>query len=1251
MQRQKSMLGGGKRSSTATTVSQSVSVMEVLNNLATKRLTSEQICNKITQVALNYHASVLSVQVFENANYLRSLASNIMTDYYPSEMKNRVEEEVMGATATPFSCMKFFYEAGKHGLTLPLSTDEASKIARVRAIEALLAAAFFGSGQACQRLLEQNEQGVIALTAQEIQQLVEAQIFWYEKAFGRYNAETNHHDYSNIDAQLQAYQTLPALLTNKKAWDAVRQNPALFADVLRVAYHSGRAIQELLEADQKGTVVNLTNEERRQLVQRQIDQYFEAQLGGATIKVEDQKTPLLAIDSKVSHALMETPKASWESLLQFLKDLDAELPEHFRITNPDALADWTEANPMAFKAYFENMAAQAWVLVTDLDAKTRNHIETRNRVMLALAGLRHAAFKPDNRTLLDMRPAIATKKEANEQADALAAREIFNEAARLAELDAEDLKTTPNPEETVLFIGEGVEKKGFGITSSMRNAVDRTIGELTKCTRMKHNEKGSAPKYIARLAAAEMLYAGQSDLVTDANRAEVNAKVAAIKAKQAEDNLGIDTDGSYLSRKVARDQRLQDFKNTKAEQKAVREAELEQMIAGEQAFNATLVENNPITNFVRLVFLVAVQDLAIFGTLTQDWLTILSHALGEDLRAILAGEFAYEFTAGTPFSSEKSQEKFPLHMLVNDLSYVALIEIYRSAPRFFRMNIQDQLYDFTNGNVVQVNLVNLLNGPDFPLDSKVKKDSVANINGQLTHYQVQGYEDPLNALFKRVMLLQLFVSITQIAPAHDVTHNQYLEDATVLRRRLNTVILQRDPSSLVDYVKIVLLALQDQDVFLSLLTPDQKQLSKDSSNPFHGMLLRHNFQARYDLISPEDLAEVKLAMKQLANNSVDLYTPENVNNRYTVVNFFKKLIDLEPRVAAAETKHSPEDFGRLIEAQLNERQAADKVTEIDTVLIQFFEDCTFARYTQCLSEKLAKFNLDSSAWIHTQTATVSRRLTAIPGNARRSSFVEGASPVRRASSALFEPKTRTPSPEGDTVNSAVVIPVTALPVKVASDSKAGLERVDGSPSSAVDHSTLAPVASVAVASAAVPAQVVSEEAEELKKVAPPPPRDSAPPVPPPRRASVEPAPVEHNNPPRPSFLADIDGLRTDEGRKTDRPVSVIVRQNREESKAKREQAQSNGNRLAQMITSRRASIGYESDGYQSAEDGDTFKLQDNQVIGVRTDEWELAKPEEYTVKETRQSYSVALKFFREHQQQDAAAFVQAKIATFSPGSK
>ena len=1008
----------GKRSSTVPVVSQPVSVMTTLENNSPNRITAAQIFSKMNHMGSNYHAATPLNEMVDSVPYARAIGSRVMEEFFPSEMKDRVAEEVTGPAATNFSRMKFFLEAGIFGLSLPLNTDEASKRKRAVAIEALLMAAYFGSGQACQLLLEQNEKGVITLTVEEIQNLIRAQIYWHDKAFGPYSVETGHHDYTNVDVPSQAAQLLPALLTYKKAWDAMRQDPALYADVLRVAYHSGRPIQTLIDANEEGSIVNLKSAELRHLVQNQINQYFAAQLPGATIKVEDQQTPLLTIPSKVWAALMDAPKESWTSLLKFLQDLD------LRITNPAALAAFTEQNPMVFKAYFESKAGQALVSVADLDPKTKNHIATRNRVVQALLGLRHAAFKPDNKALLNMRPAIVEKKKTNDVADALAATAITAEAQRVAQKKSEiRADTVREIRETEQEAASDLNnKEGFGVSykrEGFEKAFRTSLNVETLATAIgKRDSKPGEKKYQDRIDAFMASPAGQE---YQARKKARDAKLGTLPSAEQATVVSLAQKEQGACRLL--DEEFEVFKATKENERLARVAELEAMKANEKALNQALVESNPITESVRWLFLVAAQDLAMFGTLTHDWLKNVEVLLVEDLRAFNAGEFAYEFTAKTMTASEKSKEKLPLHML-NNPAYIALFDIYRRDPANFRKNIQDQLIHL-NGSVESVNVIELLKA--FPVNSDPKKNTEKSVQNAVAHYVVEGHVDPLSHAFNQLTLLKMFVMITEISPQHDLAHAKFLDEAGILRNRLNKVLARQNSSPAADYVKTALFVLFDKRVLSDFA-------KRDESNPFRCVLARHSRSQENNFESKEYFT-VELALEQLSDNTERAITAANINNALRVLSYLKKMLGIETQISDADLHlqtgeaRSPQKMTAVLRQRMASRRDAGQETEIDVLLVKcFFDyiDVMYAKFCQDAAGQ-AKLTVDASEWTHRNQANIMREQLGVVTsvNTRRSSVSSDSSPlvqrersnsmVSAAASMSLSPSVTTPPVVGKAV--------------------------------------------------------------------------------------------------------------------------------------------------------------------------------------------------------------------------------------------
>ncbi len=77
----------------------------------------------------------------------------------------------------------------------------------------------------------------------------------------------------------------------------------------------------------------------------------------------------------------------------------------------------------------------------------------------------------------------------------------------------------------------------------------------------------------------------------------------------------------------------------------------------------------------------------------------------------------------------------------------------------------------------------------------------------------------------------------------------------------------------------------------------------------------------------------------------------------------------------------------------------------------------------------------------------------------------------------------------------------------------------------------------------------------------------------------------------------------------------------------------------------------EIDGYLSADEEDTFRLSNDEIIGIRPeDEWEddLNKPrDEYTVKGAEKSLKIVYKFFVENKMLKEADVVQGKLGALS----
>lgn len=786
-------------------------------------------------------------------------------------------------------------------------------------LDALRSAAYFGCGQACQQLIEASEWDIVSYSNEEIRSLIRTQLFWYEKSL--------------VDARLSDAQTLLSLLELPQAWAAMREDADLYQDVVRVVYPTGVSKQELLNANEEHSYIALSTEEVLSLVQGQIDSYRAFSTTSNPREALAHAPLTLLQQPNVVAAMKAFPSKSYDMLLEFFRLLTSHLTSAEHVATPEALAAFTEANPMLFKGYFEDRKAHDVIAKSGISAEESIFIQMRHDVLTAMQGVRHLVAKADIDELYAMRPQIAEKEKSNATADQEAVVRIKNRTDRLTNDDLLDQDRV-----MISFDRRGIDKMWSSpqATQSYRE-ISRKLDEAKK-----KNDQKNVAEYQSRLSGATT----QSDYQ------------------------------AYVVRKAGREQCIAKARDDEATLKNTREQELQALVAQEQALRDAFALRNPFSKTLELILLVVAQDFAVYKTLTNNPKRLIAELILEDIEAFKASTFAYRVAA-----EHRSCQRLPLVVAANATAYLTFLQVgvevflqrdektkqpnFNVAVEEFWTQLQDRLFG-NQGNVAEVDIFNLLakkpfyylrttHGGGKRLNEEVKSE----ITELLELYRRPNYQDSLSALMNGSMLLALFVSVHgHIFPGYKEEYTVVMRETDAARARLSKIVARPftgTPSRLRNYLQMALVAMLDKPAIKRLL-------DKSSSNPWYSILLDKEVVKAGDYLcdmttfaNSDDIA-VRAAIVQLSNTQETSITMTDTNNAYDLLAYLK--------------------------AQLVKASAE---TEIDTLVIEFLYTMIQARYMEYCASTKTQVKPNTNPVVHTNEAAARRaaraaKVTKVVGN-------------------------------------------------------------------------------------------------------------------------------------------------------------------------------------------------------------------------------------------------------------------------------
>ena len=811
--------------------------------------TPTQMLNAKEAVLLMYsQISKLRAASHDNqalASFLRLMASETMTNVYGDDDEERISQE-MGDKATNLARMKFCLAGAA---AAQLKGDQ-----QTLEMELLRAALYFGASHAGQALLEANEAGLITLTDAEICDIVETMIFWREEA-----QKTN----SPVP---QEVQMLPALINLKKAWPAVYKKRELFNQLLEVAYlKSGVTCQEMLDANEQGTI-KLTHSEVRRLIEQQITLYREISASESR-EVAMQHAPKLLTQAepwrtqpKAWAAIQEGGLASFTLLKNFNDFITTQLPEAARVETLNALVATTEIEPGRFVEHFQDSVTQAAVKKNTerfVEDQAFNTMRTNN--LLAQVELRHEVAKPLVREIYDMRPKITKKREKNVSDDRASADRISAEKARLDAEDAADLLEHPNPEVTIRYIGQG---KG-----GMRDMFDKTIGKPVVQSRADFNKKVASAsaadkdRYAIRIRECEAIY------------------------------------HAYLGRRADREKALETFKANEKIGSEARSAELLVLENQERDLIAAFKAMNPLATCIREALLAMTRDLAVYGTVTHNWLSLIARMVAEDAFAYRTGtkdQFGYDGVKGTKIKNER----MPVFIAANEPVELALLKVFfdanpglvdkknltdytnKAVLDAFLKGMQDNFLD-ANGHVIMVDPIDFLE-KHFPLDESANTEIKKAARKEETRKAVEKNtvrargEDLTLIVIESLKLAALALTMTHLFPEANADVIGYTDLHST--RLLKLVASMNVSSRLRNYFMVALVAMHNPAALKKLAD------LQDTNNPLN----------QYGVSSMEK--EVSIALKGLVRTNYQDISVSDLDNAFTLLAYLKQQLELVDEV-------------------------------------------------------------------------------------------------------------------------------------------------------------------------------------------------------------------------------------------------------------------------------------------------------------------------------------------------------------------
>jgi hypothetical protein len=687
----------------ATSLPKNPSIISSLNLYSPNRAQPSSINAKKVEIN-THHTSGFDLVALEEERALSigGLIFNMLTHFeYKDENKFALALKICNSSTTHLESMIFFDKGAIRGMQLAYDVNTGNTLAEIRgnstiespkgmklmlAIEALFEAAQFGSGRACQSLIEANELGIITLSTKDIRALVETQLYWYE-------------------ASLQ-----PGALAEFKA---------------------------------------------------------------------AQCAPILVVNPKALEAIQETPKESYKKLLDFV----------------DRLLPLT--------------AARA--------TQRSQHVLARNEALLALFELRHFVFDLNIRKVYAYRPAVSALEASHKEADKRAHISIEDERKKSTAQKANAEKTTLEQigdiekidkeenarSEIVKYDRRGIERH---VTSSqLETTGDEIKSDLSDATTKLNAEKRKSKlnqKMVDKLTADETEYKArlarynQQRQTYEASKAQRDQETKQLQSNMRDIHRGID-------------EAFELFKTNQEQEIDNRAEQLKNLKAQEHQLIDTLVKINPITECIRLAFLVLAQDLSI----EFDWLAKIELAFTEDVEKYEKGIFAYEVKEAKMMGSKKIKESLPLLIAANATAYTTLLDLFLSNSKKFIESIKYKLY--SREHVVKVNdehRKKLLQR--FTVTGKDDNKNESSIKKALAYYTVTGHQDPLLSLLNSEAELR-----DLLAPSLQIAH-----------RRESLASMSGDVAGLKE--KLLHQSSMDEDLMLALVSPGTAAMSPspDSEN-------------------------------------------------------------------------------------------------------------------------------------------------------------------------------------------------------------------------------------------------------------------------------------------------------------------------------------------------------------------------------------------------------------------------------------
>lgn len=1024
------------------------------------------------------------------AQYFIALQATLVKNAYSKDEMKDASRKAMklfsyDAEASNYDRMSFLRISAIKALRLAYGVTEGNTLAEISdngkkappdlfklkaGLEALRAAAYFGCGEACQALIQANEWNILPQDAAAICDLVSVQIFWHLKSF----------ELSN----LKFAQQLPQLIENPKAWAAVRQDAALYQEVLRVVYlDSGVECQKLIDANEAGTII-LADEELQALVETQLDRYV---AGDAA-----QQLPTLLQNLKAWAAVRKVPEL-YSRVLEMVyhpsgvkcqelivaneKGKVSLRPEEIRalvkMQMDQYLASKIESTvasqyPQQVPVLLKEMKNGKLAYPKTWAAMQEAPKESYGRLLNFFEAL---TLELPNAALIASPEALALTAENNPMVYKGYIEDAQSQVAIQSSALSTEEKVHMQDRERVLKAMFALRHQVFGFAlkevNAMRPAIEKKIesnaaADLESKSKVEAEERRLADvdakdlennpdplktiKYIGE-GTSGLLDTSKGKTLFDTREDFDNKLAKARKKNNAKDISRYDTRlqiakgayALYLVRQGEREQGLQAFKNTEMEAAAVRSNELTSLQNQEQQLIKVLVESNPITECIRLAFLAYAQDLVTYGMPTVDWLMFIANSLSEDLKAYEAGTFAFK----NPGKGKESRESLPMLIAANASAYMALLKLRMSSsdPKSFISHLQDQLFA-ADGRVTPVSVDEFVNDKGTFCVTR-KPNELANLMQMLNEkYTVQGHVDPLLDMLNTNMLLALVISIKQIFPSHDAKYSDVIEQASISCKRLNKIIsrpFSGDPSRLRNYIGIALVTMQDKSAVARLLLTNQ-------SNPFYGVLLSANLirQDDFSFISggAEELVRVRIALEQVANATEHRVTATSINDSYIILSYLKKYLQVKALINSSEKQKTSQEIENAFYEQMMVRADNGKESDVDFLLLECFDSYISAKYFEfCeLAGGKGALKIHDSAWTHTSNAKVMRKLRADRaqssngGAVRRSSLANDTSfqlPLRVSPETVEEPVPVTsllPTPTPTPLPAPAVAAAPPLPV-------------------------------------------------------------------------------------------------------------------------------------------------------------------------------------------------------------------------------